>query len=105
MDNIKGIEELKEQLASFEQDITASIQQELKRISRTVTMDEFSFIPFHEDVCDYIHAIRMGDDGAVVLETSFRDINEKQLSGFISDHEISHRNMIALLELLKTIHA
>ncbi len=102
MKNIKGIEELKGQLAEFEQDITASIQQELMRIDRTVAMDEFAFIPFNEEVRDYIDAIRLENDEAV-LDTSFADLDEKYLSAFISDNEIDHWNMIALLELLKGI--
>ena len=105
MKSIKSIEELREQLAAFEQDITESIGHELTRIGRTVKMDEFDFIPFNADVCDYINAIRLDGSGDIVLDTSFRDLDEKYLSRFISDNEIDHWNMIALLELLKTINA
>lgn len=100
MKNIKGIEELKEQLIQFEQDITQSIWKELKRINRTVTMDEFSFIPFNEEVSRYIDAIRLDKDGIVTLDTCFDDMQEKDLPSFISNNEIDHWNMIALLELL-----
>jgi hypothetical protein len=103
MKNIKGIEELKGQLAEFEQDITASIQQELMRIDRTVAMDEFEFIPFNAEVCDYIDNIHLDSNSDVVLDTSFSDMDEKYLSAFIADNEIDHWNMIALLELLITI--
>jgi hypothetical protein len=101
MKAIKGIEELKEQLAAFEQDITASIAEELKRVSRTVSMDEFRFVPFNNEVADYIDAIRLDENGEVILDTSFNDVLVKSLSAFISDNEIDHWDMIALLELLK----
>lgn len=104
MRNIKGIEALKKQLAAFEQDITESIAAELSRIGRTVAMDEFEFIPFTEEVEDYIDTIRL-DGSTVMLDTSFADLHEKPLHGFISDTEIDHWNMIALLGLLQDITA
>lgn len=103
MKAIKGIEELKEQLTAFEQDITASIAQELKRVNRTVSMDEFRFVPFNNEVSDYIDAIRLDENGQVILDTSFNDISVKYLSSFISDNEIDHWDMIGLLGLLINI--
>jgi len=101
MNKIKGIEELREQLSAFEQDISESIQQELTRVNRAVSMEEFSFIPFNEDVSGYMDAIRLDSEGQVVLDTSFHDCSEKHLSACIADNEIDHWNMIGLLELLK----
>lgn len=103
METLKGIEELKDQLSAFEQDITESISAELERIGRPVKMDEFEYVPFNEDVQDYIDAIRLDEDKSPVLDTTFRDMEEKYLSAFISDSEIDHWNMIALLGLLKDI--
>jgi len=103
MGTIKGIEELREQLSEFEQDITESIGLELARIGRPVKMDEFSYVPFNDEVQDYIEAIRLDEDKSPVLDTSFSDVEEKYLSSFISDNEIDHWNMISLLGLLKDI--
>lgn len=38
--------------------------------------------------------------GTIVIETSFEDIEEKDLSSFISDNEITHWQLIKLLEML-----
>jgi hypothetical protein len=103
MENIKSIEELTAQLAKFEQDITDGIKAELIRIGRSVAMDEFEFIPFNEEVRDYIDTIHLDSNSDVVLDTSFSDMDEKYLSAFIADNEIDHWNMIGLLELLITI--
>lgn len=103
MKNIKGIEQLRFDLIQFEQDITESISCELQRIGRTVKVDEFNFIPFREDVQGYIEAIRLDTDKSPVLDTRFNIVREKLLSGFISDNEIDHWDMVSLLGLLMDI--
>ncbi|WP_259071296.1 hypothetical protein HDF24_04475 [Mucilaginibacter sp. X4EP1] len=104
METTKGIEELREQLSEFEQDITESISAELERIGRPVKMDEFNYVPFNDEVQDYIEAIRLDEDKSPVLDTSFSDVEKKYFSSFISDNEIDHWNMIGLLEVLKQIN-
>ena len=104
MEKIKGAEELREQLAAFEQDITLSIASELERIGRTVSIAELDYIPFNEDVLDYVVAIRLDKCNSPVLHTSFNnDVKEKYLSGFISDGKIDHWSMIAFLGMLQDI--
>lgn len=105
MKKIKGIEQLREQLSEFEHDITESITIELKRIGRTVKMDEFEYIPFNEDIRDYIETIRLDEEQSPVLDTSFSDITEKYLSSFFSDGEIEHWCMISLLGMLMDIES
>jgi hypothetical protein len=103
MENIKGIEELTKQLSGFEEDITVSIGAELGRIGRTVNMDELAYIPFNDDVRNYVEAIRLDGDNNPVLDTSFQDVHEKELLSCIADNEIDHWNLVGLLELLKDI--
>jgi hypothetical protein len=103
METIKGTEELREQLAAFEQDIAVSIASELGRIGRTVQIAELDYIPFNENVRDYVVAIRLDNDNSPVLDTSFNDVKEKYLSSFISDGEIDHWSMIAFLGMLQDI--
>jgi len=101
MNNIKSVEELSAQLSAFERDITESIEAELKRIGRKVSREEFYVIDFTEDVSPYIEAINLDENEKAVFKTSFNDIAEKDLSACISDNEIDHWNLIALLGQLK----
>ncbi len=84
-------------------DIAESIASEVERIGRTVHMSELDYVPFNEDVRDYVVAIRLDDDKSPVLDTSFNDVKEKYLTSFFSDGEIAHWSMIAFLGMLQDI--
>jgi len=103
MTAIKGTGELSDLLTAFETAVTNSITTELRRIGRTVGMDELPHIPFNDEVQPYIEAIRLDRDGEPVLDTSFADTHAKYLSSFISDSEIGHWDLIALLGMLQDI--
>jgi hypothetical protein len=103
MKNYKGTSELSDELAAFEQEVTASISAELQRIGRTVQMDELAHVPFNAEVQPYVDAIRLDAGKNPVLDTSFNDVAEKDLSAFISDSEIGHWDMIALFGMLQDI--
>jgi hypothetical protein len=100
MEKVLEITAIKEKLVEFENAVVAAIEAELTRINRPVRTDEWDFIPFNGEVCDYVAAIRLDENGQAVLDTSFRDVSEKSLERFIADNEIDHWNIIALLELL-----
>ncbi|WP_199119911.1 hypothetical protein [Pedobacter sp. ASV28] len=99
----KGLAELEEQLANFENDVTESIAGQLGQVGRTVAMEELNFVSFREDIKDYILAIRLDEEQQPVLDTSFDDLEEKHLSSCISDNEIGHWDLIALLKLLQQV--
>jgi len=103
MANIKGTGELSDMLADFENEAMNSISAELQRIGRSVRMDEMAHIPFNEDIQSYVEAIRLDALKVPLLDTSFRDTNEKYLSAFIADSEIGHWDLIALLGMLQDI--
>jgi hypothetical protein len=64
---------------------------------------ELAFVPFNNEVETYINAIKLNSAGTIVIETSFEDVKEKDLSAFINDNEITHRQLIELLEMLMAI--
>lgn len=97
------LQEFRMLLSGFEVDITKSIAAELVRIGRAVEMKELEFIPFIEDVKDYVDTLRLDNRHEPVFDTSFNDVKEKYLSGFLSDEEIGHWQMIQLLRMLKKI--
>lgn len=99
----KGSEMLKAILIDFENDIMDAVDYELKRIERKVLFSEFKFIPFIEEIRPYVDAIFLDEEECVTVEVSFDGQTEKDLSGFMSDNEIDHWDMIALVELLKEI--
>ncbi|WP_410220740.1 hypothetical protein [Pedobacter sp.] len=96
----KGINELREQLIGFENDVAEAIAAELKRLGRIVTAEEFTFNPFREDIQPYIDAIRL-DNEKIIVDTSFADTTTKYFCDLMSDNEIDHWGMIALLGLLR----
>jgi len=100
---VDALQEFRMMLIGFEVDITKSIASELERIGRAVDMKELEFIPFIEDVRDYVDRLRLDRHHEPVFDTSFNDIKEKYLSGFMSDEEIGHWQMIQLLRMLKKI--
>ena len=100
--NVKGLLVLDAVLAEFEQDILNSIAEELKPIGRKVQLTEFEYKPFYDEVRPYVEAISM-EGSFVVIETSFNDMDAKNLYHFIEDLEINHRDLIALLHFLKVI--
>lgn len=104
MSRIKGINELKEQLINFEQDVSESIASELLRIGRTVKFIEFSYNPFNDDVEQYTEAIRLDNNLTAIIDTTFDDVEVKDLSEFISDCEIGHWGLLDLLNLLKKLN-
>ena len=103
MTEIKGTGELSDLLVEFESEAKDSIEAELQRIGRTVSMDELPYIPFNADVLPFVEAIRLDANGEPVLDTSFADTSEKRLSSFMSDGEIGHWDLIALLGMLQDI--
>lgn len=96
----KGINELSTQLIGFENDVREAITSELKRLGRIVTVGEFVFIPFREDIQPYIKTIRL-DNEEIIVDTSFADTTTKYFCNMVSDNEIDHWDMIALLGLLQ----
>lgn len=94
------LDELRRQLLAFEYAVIDHATFHLKRIGRTIQMDEFGFVPFNENVSPHIHALRLDEEQQPVLEG---DYGNKLLYGFISDNEIDHWDMIALLGLLMDI--
>jgi hypothetical protein len=99
----KGPEMLKAMLIDFENDIMDAVEKELKRIGRKVSFDEFKFIPFIDEVRPYVHSIFLDDEVCTTVSVSLDGQTEKDLSAFLSDNEIIHWDMIALVELLKAI--
>ncbi len=97
------LQEFRMMLIGFEMYITKSIAAELERIGRAVEMKELEFIPFIEDVKDYVDTLRLDRHHEPVFDTSFNDVKKKYLSGFMSDEEIGHWQMIQLLRMLKNI--
>lgn len=100
---LDDLQEFRMMLIGFEVGITKSIADELKRIGRTVDMKELEFMPFIEEVKDYVDTLRLDKRHEPVFDTSFNDVKEKYLSGFMSDEEIGHWQMIHLLRMLKKI--
>lgn len=96
----KDINELRTQLIGFENDVTEAITVELKRLGRIVKAEEFTFIPFREYIQPYIDAIRL-DNEKIIVDTSFADTSTKYFCDLVSDNEIDHWDMIALLGLLQ----
>lgn len=90
-------------LSKWETAIQRSIQFELLKIDRIVYAHELEYIPFHEEVAPFIEAITLDSGQLPLVLTSFRDSTEKYLSDFISQNEIDHWDLIALLRLLKTV--
>lgn len=103
MEKHKRISELKEQLATFEQDVLDSITYELGRIDRTASMNELHYDLFTDAVAGHLIAIRLDEDGEPIFDADFGDIREKHLASIISDCEMGHWDMIGLLELLMDI--
>ncbi|MBS1528405.1 MAG: hypothetical protein JST19_22350 [Bacteroidetes bacterium] len=103
MENIKGIEQLRNDLMELEEAAVAAIRAELIRIGRTVSTEGWPHVPFNNEVSAYVDTIRLDEYGRVVCDTSFADTKEKELEQFISDGEIGHWDLIALLEILKNI--
>ncbi|MFA4867966.1 MAG: hypothetical protein WC623_07205 [Pedobacter sp.] len=103
MKRIKGINVLEAELLVFAEEILYSLNCELQRIGRTVTMKELEFSPFSEEVNIYIDAIRLDENAEIVIDTSFADTSEKFLRTCISDLEIDFFSLLDLLELLKRV--
>lgn len=103
MKMIKGSNVLRAELRELEKEIERALVTELLRIGRTVKMEEFPYVPFTDEVDIYILAIRLDDSGAAVFDTSFNDVEEKFLTDFITDREITHHLLIDLLDMLKSI--
>lgn len=101
----KGIEMLKAVLVDFESYIIDAVEDQLKRIGRKVSFEEFPFVPFSSEVRDYVDAISLDKENEIILDTSFSDMQEKSLSAFMSDNEIDHWDMIALVQLLQNINS
>lgn len=93
----------KERLAALENDLVESIAIELKRINRPVLMEELGNLKSIEGINVFIKAIKLDDDGNVVVDISMADLNEKLLLSFFSDNEFPHWQAIDLLEQLKQI--
>jgi len=103
MTEIKGTGELSDLLVEFESKAKDSIEAELQRIGRIVNMAELPYIPFSPEVLPFVEAIRLDANGEPVLDTSFADTSEKRLSSFMSDSEIGHWDLIALIGMLQDI--
>jgi hypothetical protein len=103
MKTFKGTGELSDELAELENQVTASISAELRRVGRPVQMNELPHIPFNTEVQPYLEAIHLDEDENPVLDTSFSDVGEKTLSAFISDSEIGHWDLIAFLGMLQEV--
>jgi hypothetical protein len=99
----KGTEMLKAMLIDFENDIMEAVEDELKRIGRKVSFDEFKFIPFTDEVRPYVHSIFLDEEECATVEVTFDGETEKDLSAFFSDNEIIHWDIITLVEFLKVI--
>jgi hypothetical protein len=96
---------LRSALKKFEKIAIILIGEELRRISRSVSIDELDYHPFHSQVNDYIEAIEIEERGIVILHTSFRDSNIKTLRACIDDAEISDWDIIGLLDQLIKIES
>lgn len=103
MENVKGLEQLREQLLTFETDVLSAIKQELTRIKRAVKIEEFNSNPFRDDIQWYMDTIRLDEDKEPVMDTAFADVNEKTLEQSLCDSEIGHWDIISLLESLTHI--
>jgi YD repeat-containing protein len=103
MKPIKGVQECAHQLQELEQVIFKSLMHQLTRIGRPVDVEELDFIPFSDQVSDYIESISLEqrDKWTIpVVRTSFADIHIKDLKSFLYDGEMSHQDLLDLLELL-----
>lgn len=86
--------------SGIEQDAQKLIVFQLLRLNRTVKINEMAFVPVIDEVLTYIEAIKLDGAGSIVIVTSFADVEEKHLSAFICDNEITHWQLIELLEML-----
>jgi len=105
---IKGLQECRHQLRECEQVIFSSIIHQLARIGRYVDAEELDFIPFGEEVSPYIEGFSLrqyAGQNIPEVKTSFADIDDKELIEFLSDGEVSHDDLINLLEMLSQIRS
>ncbi len=103
MERSKKVKALKEKLLVFERETEGLIEIELTRINRTISISELAYVSFGNEVEGYIEAIKLDAIGNVVIETSFEDVEEKGLASFISDKEMTHWDLLELLEMLTAI--
>ncbi|RBQ06709.1 hypothetical protein [Pedobacter miscanthi] len=94
---------LKQKLQKVETAIIGAIQNELIRIGRRVDSKEFEHVPFDAELEQYIEGLRLDIHGAIWVDTSFDDIGEKPLIGFLSDGEICLEFLLDLLTQLEEI--
>ena len=90
-------------LSTFETDTIEAIRLELKRLGRTVAIDELEANPFTEEASIFMDAIRIDIDGSVTIDTSYNDVEEKSLLEILHDLEIGHWDMVQLLEMLRKL--
>lgn len=103
---IKGVQECRSQLQECEQMIFTSIIHQLTRIGHPVDIREFDFNPFGDQVSPYIEGFSLrhyDSQNGPIVQISIADADSKDLIDFISDGEMSHNDIILLLELLTRI--
>jgi hypothetical protein len=100
--NIRGLNQLKNELEDWQQEVLSAIIMELERIARPVTFTEFFDNPFNTEVSDYVEAIYLDKDTTIMLDTSFSDTKRKALESFMNDSEIDSWGLLGLLDGLKS---
>jgi|GEM_PF-1564290 len=109
-ENTKKLEDaltnhIEELLTKTEQRFIIHITKELKRIGRTVSINEFSETPFCDEVKDYIEAFKLNDEEKPICEVSFPNIKEKHLTSIICDSEMSAYDISVFIDKLQEIPA
>lgn len=101
--NTKHINQLKNELIDWQQNIEHAIAIELIRIKRPVELSELEWNPFNNEVSGYVNSIFLDEQAVVFLDTSFNDLKWKELSDFIEHSEIDSWGLISLLDGLQDI--